>query len=78
MGKAKRSETEPSFEDNLRRLERILEQLENGNIPLEESLQMYEEGVLLSRKCMDILDQAEKKLKILSRELPGIINHEEG
>lgn len=71
MPRAKKQDDEVPFEENLRRLEHIVELLEQGNVPLEESLRMYEEGMILSRLCMEKLNQAEKKLKVLTKELPG-------
>jgi len=71
MPRTRKQDNEVSFEDNLRRLEHIVELLEQGNVPLEESLRMYEEGMVLSRLCMEKLNQAEKKLKVLAKDLPG-------
>ena len=71
MVRPRKKESDNSFEKNLHRLEQIVETLEQGEVPLEESLKMYEEGVVLSRKCMEILSQAEKRLKTLSRDVVG-------
>lgn len=60
-----------SFEQLLKRLEKIVETLEQGNVPLDEALKMYEEGVILSRQCMDKLNQAELKLKRLTKDVNG-------
>ena len=70
MPRLRKHDAEGSLEQNLHRLEEIVELLEQGEVPLEQSLKMYEEGVVISRKCMEILSQAEKKLKTLSREIP--------
>jgi exodeoxyribonuclease VII small subunit len=60
-----------SFEELLRRLEEIVNQLEQGKIPLEDSVKMYEEGLALSKACIDKLTQAELKLKKLSKDIDG-------
>ena len=54
-----------TFESASARLEEIVKILEQGNSPLDESLKLYEEGVLLVRFCNDSLDNAEKKIKML-------------
>ena len=61
----------PSFEDSLRRLEEIVSQLEQGEIPLDESIKMYEEGLALSKACIDRLMQAELKVKRLVKDMDG-------
>ncbi len=53
------------FEDALGRLEKIAKILEKGDLPLEESLKTFEEGVGLSKTCLKMLDEAEKKVEIL-------------
>lgn len=53
----------PSFEEALRKLESIVKKLENESITLEESVQLYEEGVTLSKFCTEILDNAETKIE---------------
>lgn len=53
----------PSFEEALRKLESIVMKLENESITLEESVQLYEEGVTLSKFCTEILDNAETKIE---------------
>jgi exodeoxyribonuclease VII small subunit len=62
---------ETTFEDSLRRLEKIVEDLEGGEIPLEKAMQMYEEGVTLSKICAEKLTKAELALKRLSRDAEG-------
>jgi exodeoxyribonuclease VII small subunit len=56
---------EKSFESSLRELEQIVEQLEAGDLPLEQSLELFEQGVKLSRECQKRLDEAERKVEIL-------------
>jgi exodeoxyribonuclease VII small subunit len=60
-----------SFEQSLRKLEQIVERLEQGDVPLEESLRLYEEGVVLSRRCAEKLQQVELVLKRLERDVDG-------
>ena len=62
---------EIKFEDALKRLEEIVDALEKGDIPLEKSLKIFEEGVRLSRLCNKMLDKAEKKVEILMRNDSG-------
>ncbi len=64
------------FEKALERLEKIVEDLEAGNIPLEDALKKYEEGVKLSRLCQKSLSLAEKKIEILTRSLDGSLQKE--
>lgn len=60
-----------TFEGASARLEEIVKILEQGNCPLDESLKLYEEGVLLVRFCNDSLDSAEKKIKMLVSDSKG-------
>jgi len=55
----------PSFEHSLERLTAIVERLEGGELPLEESLQLFEEGVRLARSAQSCLDSAEKRVEEL-------------
>jgi exodeoxyribonuclease VII small subunit len=64
------------FEDALQRLERIVDQLEAGNLGLEESLRVFEEGVGLARRCATYLDEAEKRIEILTRDESGALKTE--
>jgi exodeoxyribonuclease VII small subunit len=58
----------PKFEDCLQQLEKIVEQLERGDLPLEQSLKLFEEGVRLSNACRQELEAAEGKVEILTRQ----------
>ena len=60
-----------TLEQSLRRLEEIVGQLEKGDVPLEESIALYEEGLALSRECAERLAQAETKVKTLAKNLDG-------
>ena len=55
----------PSIESKLNDLEKILEELESGNLELDESLKKFEKGVKLSRECQKTLEEAELKIKVL-------------
>ena len=59
---------ELSFEDQLMRLEAIVEQLETKEAPLEESLGLFEEGIKLARGCQQKLADAKKKVDVLIKE----------
>lgn len=61
----------PDFEAALAELEQIVERLEQGELPLEESLRQFERGVELTRSCQKALRQAEQKISILSRNAGG-------
>ncbi len=61
------------FEDSLNKLEKIVSTLEEGEIPLEESLKLFEEGIRLSRLCSQKLDEVEKKVEILLRGEDGTL-----
>lgn len=56
----------PSFEDALKRLEDIVNQLEDESISLEKSIDLYEEGIKLSKICTDTLEEAELRIKKVS------------
>ena len=60
-----------SFEDNLHRLEQIVESLERGDVPLDEALSLYEEGIQLSRSCAERLKEAELRIKKLGKDAKG-------
>lgn len=57
-----------SFEDSIRRLREIVEKIEQGQIPLEDSLEQYETGMTLIKHCRAVLQQAEKRIEKISRE----------
>ena len=58
----------PTFEDCLQRLEKIVDELEKGNVPLEQALKLFEEGLRLSTSCRKELEEAEGKVEILLRQ----------
>lgn len=53
------------FEEAMKQLENIANELENGDLPLEKSVEKFEEGINLSKKCNEILENAQKKISIL-------------
>lgn len=60
-----------NFETSLTALEKIVRELERGDLPLEESLRLFEEGVNLSRECQERLNQAERRIETLLRDAEG-------
>jgi exodeoxyribonuclease VII small subunit len=61
----------PKFEDAITRLEEIVNGLEKGDLSLDKSLKMFEEGVRLSKSCLKMLDEAQQKVEILVRDKDG-------
>ena len=59
------------FEDALGRLEKIVEQLEQGDTPLDDAIKLFEEGMNLAKQCSTQLDSAEKKLQALVKTDSG-------
>jgi exodeoxyribonuclease VII small subunit len=57
--------TTPSFEDAIQRLGKIVEELEGGDLPLEASIALFEEGIRLARASQERLDRAEKRIEEL-------------
>ena len=53
------------FEESIKELEKIVEKLEKGDIGLDESLELFEKGIKLSKVCNKMLDKAEKKVSVL-------------
>jgi exodeoxyribonuclease VII small subunit len=62
---------EMKFEEALKRLEKIVEDLESGKLTLDDSLKKYEEGVKLSRFCLKSLQSAQKKVQMLAKKGEG-------
>jgi exodeoxyribonuclease VII small subunit len=65
-----------TFEESLKKLETIVDQLEKGDLPLEESLKVFEEGVELSAVCKQELDAAEGKVQLLIKQRDGSLKTE--
>ena len=58
----------PKFEECLQRLEKIVDELEKGDIPLEKALALFEEGIKLSQSCRKELEEAEGKVEVLLKQ----------
>jgi exodeoxyribonuclease VII small subunit len=65
-----------TFETSLNELEKIVKQLEDGDLPLEESLTLFETGVKLSRECRERLTNAERRIQVLMKDADGSISLE--
>ena len=61
-------EKEINFEEAMKRLELIAQELEKGDLDLDQSVKKFEEGMALSKKCNEILEEAEKRITILIQE----------
>ena len=66
-----KKDEEPAFETALKQLEEIVQRLEKGELPLEESLKLYEDGIRLSRLCHAKLEQAEGRIELLMKDARG-------
>ena len=71
------SNKKPSFEENMQRLEQIVRAMEQGDVPLEESLKLFQEGTELVRTCGKILDEAQLQVKKISSASDGTPVEEE-
>jgi exodeoxyribonuclease VII small subunit len=67
----KNDEQPKSFEASLEALEEIVRELESGDLPLEKSLELFEDGIRLSRQCQERLNQAERRIEVLLRDNQG-------
>lgn len=65
------AEQSRTFEASLEALEQIVQQLESGDLALEKSLELFEQGIRLSRECQDRLSQAERRIEVLLRDNQG-------
>lgn len=66
-----------SFEDALKNLERTVEKLEGGELSLEESLEVFEQGVASAGRCQELLNSAANKVELLLKEKDGMFRTEE-
>jgi exodeoxyribonuclease VII small subunit len=66
----------PSFEESLKKLESIVDKLEKGDLSLEDSLKLFEEGVGLSAACKKELEEAEGRVQILIKQRDGSLKTE--
>lgn len=58
-----------TFEDSIQKLEDLVENLESGDLTLDESIKKFEEGIKLYKSCKDLLSESEKKIKVLTDSL---------
>ena len=77
MAKEVKKTEDIKFEDALSNLESIVEKLESGELSLEESLTAFEEGIRLSRICSKRLNEAERKIEILTKGNDGELQVED-
>lgn len=63
-----------TFEQSMKNLEQIVQELESGDLPLEEAMQKFEEGIKLSRLCSEKLDETEKKITLLLQDQKGNVS----
>lgn len=68
---------EKPFETSLAELEEIVAKLEDGDLPLEKSLDLFEKGIKLSRECRERLTNAERRIEILMKEADGSLTTRE-
>jgi exodeoxyribonuclease VII small subunit len=66
-----------TFEESLKKLETIVDQLERGDLPLEDSIKLFEDGVRLSNACKKELEAAEGKVQILLKQKDGSMKTED-
>ena len=66
-----------TFEDSMNELETIVTQLETGDITLDDSLKLFEEGIKLAKTCQNKLEEAEMKVKILTKTSNGEMSLED-
>lgn len=57
-----------NFEQNMEELEKIVQELEKGNLNLDESIKKFEQGMQISKKCNQFLEEAEKKITVLIQD----------
>ncbi|MCL4511323.1 MAG: exodeoxyribonuclease VII small subunit [Bacteroidetes bacterium] len=74
MSKNVKSKENPTFEEALKRLEEIVDTLEAGSVPLDESIKLYEEGMTLAKSCMTQLSEAKLKLKKIQKNFGGTLD----
>lgn len=73
-GGMKNAESSQTFETSLKELERVVAELEKGELPLEDQLKSFEKGVSLSRECMKRLEEVEKRVELLVQNGEGKIS----
>ncbi len=63
--------TQKTFEEAMKQLEQIVQELESGDLPLEKAISKFEEGIQLSKFCSKKLDETEKKVTVLLKDQEG-------
>ena len=63
-----------TFEQAIKQLEQIVQDLESGDMPLEKAIKKFEEGIQLSKYCTEKLDESEKRITILMQDATGNVN----
>ena len=71
-----RKSTTPNFEQSLHELEILVQKMEDGDLPLEESIKIYEKGIRLAKICQDALNQAEQRVQLLDLTTEDLQNTE--
>ena len=71
-------ENNKSFEEMMQNLESIAKDLESGDLSLDDSVKKFEEGMKISKECSKILENAEKKITILTKDSEGNLKEETG
>ena len=72
-----KEDKEMQFEEAFKRLEAIVENLESGDLSLEESMKLFEEGIGLTEACKSRLEDAEQKIKLLLKDSDGKLSLED-
>ncbi len=67
-----------SLEASMQRLDDIVEKLESGEVSLDDAMNLYEEGMIISKQCMEKLSQAELKLKQIRKDMDGTLKLSDG
>lgn len=60
-----------TFESSMKQLEAIVRELEDGDLPLEQAVSKFEEGILVSRRCSQLLNETEKRITVLLQSEDG-------
>ena len=63
-----------TFEQSMKQLEQIVQDLESGDMPLEKAIKKFEEGIQLSKYCTSKLDESEKRITILMKDAAGDVS----
>jgi len=71
--KVTKQEATPSFEQAMDKLEQIVARLESGDVPLEQAIELFQEGMKLSQLCGQKLEQVERKIEILMEQEGGLV-----